>query len=54
MLTGDKEETAINIAVACNLILPDPYMRQIVVNRATAPTKDDLHRLFDKEIEVLQ
>jgi magnesium-transporting ATPase (P-type) len=38
MLTGDKEETAINIAVACNLVLPSDYMDQIILNSTKAPT----------------
>eukprot|EP00606_Chrysophyceae_sp_TOSAG23-5_P000379 GSChrysophyteH2.ASY1.ANO1.183.1 assembled CDS len=29
VLTGDKEETAINIAVACNLVLPELYMKHL-------------------------
>lgn len=32
MLTGDKEETAINIAVACQLLAPETLMERIVVN----------------------
>lgn len=50
MLTGDKEETAINIAVACNLVLPGKYMDQIIINKTTAPTKRDMLNTFIKEI----
>jgi len=38
VLTGDKEETAINIAVACNLVLPKQYMKHVIVNNRTAPS----------------
>ena len=38
VLTGDKEETAINIAVACNLVQPKEYMEQIIINGSSAPT----------------
>ena len=33
VLTGDKEETAINIGVACNLLLPNEYMDLVIVNK---------------------
>ena len=49
VLTGDKEETAINIAVACNLVLPEQYMEQIVVNKKTAPTREKMIELFNAE-----
>ena len=32
MLTGDKEETAINIAVACQLLPPERAMARIILN----------------------
>lgn len=35
---GDKEETAVNIAVACNLIKPSAYMETLIVNTTTAPS----------------
>ena len=49
VLTGDKEETAINIAVSCNLIQPKEYMEQIIVNGSTAPTTAAMIALLDKE-----
>jgi magnesium-transporting ATPase (P-type) len=53
MLTGDKEETAINIAVACNLVQPKEYMHQIIVNRNVADTKEKMLAIFDKELLVI-
>jgi phospholipid-transporting ATPase len=53
VLTGDKEETAINIAVACNLVLPKQYMRHVVINKATAETKDEMIAIFRAENELL-
>ncbi|CAN0534324.1 unnamed protein product, partial [Ectocarpus sp. 8 AP-2014] len=32
MLTGDKEETAINIGVACQLLGPEEQMERIIIN----------------------
>lgn len=52
VLTGDKEETAINIAVACNLVLPPSHMKHIILNKKTAPTKKDLQEMINKEIQV--
>eukprot|EP01034_Spumella_vulgaris_P024823 gene24823-31210_t len=51
VLTGDKEETAINIAVACNLVLPKEYMDHIIVNANTAPNVDAMKHLFLAEIQ---
>ena len=52
VLTGDKEETAINIAVACNLVLPKQYMDHIVVNSSVAPDDVSMRKLFTEEIKV--
>ena len=52
VLTGDKEETAINIAVACNLVLPKQYMDHIVVNSSVAPDDVSMRKLFQDEIKV--
>lgn len=52
VLTGDKEETAINIAVACNLVLPKQYMDHIVVNSSVAPDDVSMRKLFHDEIKV--
>ncbi|CAN0583638.1 unnamed protein product, partial [Ectocarpus sp. 12 AP-2014] len=32
ILTGDKEETAINIGVACQLLGPEEQMERIIIN----------------------
>ena len=50
MLTGDKEETAINIAVACNLVRPTKYMDHIIVNTSTCPTRQSMMDKFTEEI----
>jgi magnesium-transporting ATPase (P-type) len=52
VLTGDKEETAINIAVACNLVLPAAYMKQVVINQHTAPDIEKAKAIFQSEITV--
>lgn len=49
VLTGDKEETAINISVACNLIKPSEYMHRVLVNRDTCPTPEHMTNLFRRE-----
>lgn len=53
VLTGDKEETAINIAVACNLVLPKQYMDHIIVNSSVAPDEASMKKLFLEEIKVI-
>lgn len=53
VLTGDKEETAINIAVACNVVLPKQYMDQVIINKATAESKDAMRKIFSDEIKVM-
>jgi magnesium-transporting ATPase (P-type) len=52
VLTGDKEETAINIAVACNLVLPKQYMKHVIVNHKIAPTIDACMNLLTNETDV--
>ena len=52
ILTGDKEETAINIAVACNLVLPTAYMKQVIVNKRSAPNIHAAKALLTRELEV--
>lgn len=52
VLTGDKEETAINIAVACNLIQPKEYMDHIIINPLNAPTKEKMRAVLLTEIQV--
>jgi len=46
ILTGDKEETAINIAIACNLILSSDQMEQVIVNSSTATSLDKLKEIL--------
>jgi phospholipid-transporting ATPase len=51
MLTGDKQETAINISYACQLM--DNDMRQVVLNCELFPTKDQiLSHLSDVNIQM--
>ena len=50
--SGDKEETAINIAVACNLLLPIEYMDQVIINKNTASDLETAKRIFKAELEV--
>ena len=50
--SGDKEETAINIAVACNLLLPIEYMDQVIINKNTACDLETAKRIFKAELEV--
>lgn len=44
VITGDKEETAINIAVACQLLWSEERMDRIIINTKVLPdgtsTKD--------------
>lgn len=54
VLTGDKEETAINIAVACNLVLPQEYMRHVIINKHKCPTLDDVIALLKEEEALCQ
>lgn len=51
VLTGDKEETAINIAVACNLVLPAEYMEQVVINKNTATDIDKAKAIFTHQLQ---
>jgi len=46
MLTGDKEETAINIAVACKLLKPVEYMDHIIINKQTCPTREEIKTIM--------
>jgi phospholipid-transporting ATPase len=51
VLTGDKQETAINIAVACNLVLPPQYMDQIIINGKNGSTLEEIRSKFTQELE---
>lgn len=50
VLTGDKEETAINIAVACNLVLPKEYMDHVIINCILAPNGEVMKDILKAEI----
>jgi len=52
VLTGDKEETAINIAVACNLVLPSDYMQHIIVNEKRCNGSEAMRVFFENEINI--
>lgn len=52
VLTGDKVEAAINIAVACNLLAPPAFMAQIIVDSKSASGRDEMLSLFDRELKV--
>jgi phospholipid-transporting ATPase len=52
VLTGDKEETAINIAVACNLVLPKEYMHHVIINSSNAADAGALLKTVTSEIKV--
>jgi magnesium-transporting ATPase (P-type) len=52
VLTGDKEETAINIAVACNLLAPPEFMDQIIINSTTAPDAKKAAKILKREVTV--
>jgi magnesium-transporting ATPase (P-type) len=52
ILTGDKEETAINIAVACNLVLPKQYMKHVIINKRLCPTPTQATQFLREEIAV--
>lgn len=52
ILTGDKEETAINIAVACNLVKPKQYMDHIILNSKNCSNKEMLVQMLQTELSV--
>jgi len=52
VLTGDKEETAINIAVACNLVLPKEYMDHIIINKGTASDLNTMKTILQAQTAV--
>jgi phospholipid-transporting ATPase len=52
VLTGDKEETAINIAWACQLI--DHSMRRIVINSSSAHDEASMGQVLNKYCNDLQ
>jgi phospholipid-translocating P-type ATPase (flippase) len=51
MLTGDKDETATNIAVACNLVQPEEYMRLVKITKSRTPTKESIIEIFNTELK---
>jgi hypothetical protein len=48
----DKEETAINIAVACNLLQPTSYMEHVIINHSLAPDATALRNILISETQV--
>ncbi|CAM9420829.1 unnamed protein product, partial [Ectocarpus sp. 6 AP-2014] len=48
MLTGDKEETAINIGVACQLLGPEEQMERIIVNMDPQTGCQDVEEVKDR------
>lgn len=52
VLTGDKEETAVNIAVACNVVQPKRFMDHIILNSSNCPSVAELVSTLQKEYEV--
>lgn len=50
MITGDKQETAENIAVACNLVLPDEYMVKVSLNSTFSDTPEAIRLLLSKAL----
>lgn len=51
ILTGDKEETAINIAVACNLLQPTTFMEHVIINGSVAPDRISMKKFLEQEIK---
>ena len=44
MLTGDNEETAINIGLACKMLLPLEFSEHVVLTRRIISNKEKLGR----------
>ncbi len=51
MLTGDKEETAVNIGVACNLLEHHSKMRRITVNAEKCRNEHQVRYLLKHELQ---
>ncbi len=49
VITGDKEETAINIGVACRLVWPESRMERIIINTKRYKTVDEIYNKLLKE-----
>jgi phospholipid-transporting ATPase len=52
VLTGDKEETALNISVACNVVLPTKFMDHIILNSQNCPSEATLVSKLQEEYSV--
>jgi phospholipid-transporting ATPase len=52
VLTGDKQETAINIAWACQLL--DHSMRTIVINTDSAQTPEEIRLVLAGHVDSMQ
>jgi phospholipid-transporting ATPase len=48
VLTGDKEETAVNIAFSCQLLTNDMYV--MTLNADTCPSEEDVANILEKSI----
>ncbi|EKU23250.1 aminophospholipid-transporting p-type atpase [Nannochloropsis gaditana CCMP526] len=51
MLTGDKEETAVNIGVACNLLEHSTKMRRISINSEKCQNEHHVQYLLKYELQ---
>ena len=54
VLTGDKEETAINISVASNLLLPKDHMKYVIINKTLVPDLEAAKTKFKDELDLLE
>jgi len=54
VLTGDKEETAINIGVACKLVQPKAYMEHLIVNPSICKDLSEMRKWFKEQISRAQ
>lgn len=52
--SGDKEGTAINIAIACNLLAPSSHMRHIVINGQSGGGVERIRELCEREIREME
>ncbi|OWM78666.1 hypothetical protein CDL15_Pgr002837 [Punica granatum] len=51
MLTGDKQNTAIQIALLCNFISPEPKGQLLLIN---GKTKDEVHRSLERVLLTMR
>ncbi len=53
VITGDKEETAINIGVACRLVWPESRMDRIIINTKQYKTADKMREKLLEEFHII-